>query len=245
MDILSPSEFFFAMMGGLLPALLWLWFWLKEDCHPEPRKMIIQVFIAGMFSTTVALGIEHLFFKAEELMGIEKTTVGVFVLLFAWAAIEEIVKYFMAKKVAFSSLEFDEPVDALIYMITIALGFTAMENIFFLAKALKINFMMGFMTGHLRFLGSSLLHVASSGIVGTGIAYSFYKKKNLKRNLTIGLILSTILHFAFNYFIMKIGIGSSANEEMFRIFISLWTVIILLIFIFEKVKKLRSSNITN
>ena len=34
---LTASILFFAIAGGFIPSLLWLWFWLKEDSNPEPR----------------------------------------------------------------------------------------------------------------------------------------------------------------------------------------------------------------
>ena len=39
---------------GFAPPLLWLWFWLKEDKRPEPRKEIMIVFLAGMAMVLVA-----------------------------------------------------------------------------------------------------------------------------------------------------------------------------------------------
>jgi len=32
---------------GLLPSFAWLFFFLKEDTHPEPKKMIALVFFLG------------------------------------------------------------------------------------------------------------------------------------------------------------------------------------------------------
>ena len=58
---------FYAFFGGLLPAALWLWFWLKEDSvHPEPRGLIVVTFIAGMLAVAFVLPLQqviyHFFF---------------------------------------------------------------------------------------------------------------------------------------------------------------------------------------
>jgi RsiW-degrading membrane proteinase PrsW (M82 family) len=46
----------YALLSGILPALLWLWFWLKEDnLHPEPRSLLIGSFIAGMIVVVFAI----------------------------------------------------------------------------------------------------------------------------------------------------------------------------------------------
>ena len=40
LDFIQKYPFILAFILGLIPALIWLWFWLKEDIHPEPAKMI-------------------------------------------------------------------------------------------------------------------------------------------------------------------------------------------------------------
>ncbi|MEK9175801.1 MAG: hypothetical protein AAB795_04440, partial [Patescibacteria group bacterium] len=46
---------------GFMPPLLWLWFWLKEATHPEPKKEIAIVFSFGMAVVLFAFIIESLF----------------------------------------------------------------------------------------------------------------------------------------------------------------------------------------
>ena len=42
---------------GLLPGFAWLLFYLKEDLHPEPKKMLAKVFLVGALSAIAALGL--------------------------------------------------------------------------------------------------------------------------------------------------------------------------------------------
>ena len=55
---------FVAVIGGVLPALLWLFFWLREDrCEPEPRRYIIFAFLAGMAAGALGFAaLENTFF---------------------------------------------------------------------------------------------------------------------------------------------------------------------------------------
>ena len=93
---LTASTLFFAIAGGFIPSLLWLWFWLKEDNKPEPRVNLIYTFIAGMIAVPIAMVFEYLtLFQAG--------LVGSFSLL-AWAFIEEILKYGAVRKAAFPDL---------------------------------------------------------------------------------------------------------------------------------------------
>jgi len=222
---LTASNLFFAIAGGFVPSLLWLWFWLKEDSHPEPRSALISTFIAGMIAVPLAMILEYIVSFPIGLTG------GLSLLV--WAFIEEILKYAAARKTAFCKSCFDEPVDAIIYMITAALGFASLENTLFIIKTFNNNgILSGIDIGNMRFIGATLLHTASSAIVGIFIAFSMRKnRKNLKRNTYIGLVVAGLLHFAFNYLIIKNGGGNILKALM-----PLWFIIIVLIFIFEKVK---------
>jgi protease PrsW len=129
---------------------------------------------------------------------------------------------------------FDEPIDALIYLITAALGFAALENILFLLKVFGTQGMLvGFITGNLRFLGATLLHIATPATVGASIAFSFFHKEKLRRNVFGGLLLATILHTVFNFFIIRSG-----NTSLFKILVPLWLAIIIIFLVFEKIKGL-------
>src|SRR3989344_5096048 len=163
----SAETFLWALVGGILPAILWLLFWLREDSRaPEPRRLIAKTFIAGMLAVLVAL-------LAEKIMQ-NFLTSGSFITITLFALIEEVSKFGAAYFVALKTKENNEPVDSMIYFITAALGFAALENSFFLLEPLNDgNILGGFITGNLRFVGSSLLHVIASGIIGVFSAYAF------------------------------------------------------------------------
>ncbi len=219
-----------------MPVLFWLWFWLKEDSHPEPRKIIILTFIGGLVMAIVALFAEQIaFYAITKIFGAFLLVPAATILLFVWAGIEEILKYLAARKIALRLPNFDEPVDALIYLITAALGFAALENVFFMLKVFSSQgTIVSLITGNLRFLGATLLHVVSSAIIGSSIAFSFFHKEKLHRNVFGGISLAIILHTAFNFFIIKSG-----GANLFKILIPLWIAVIILIFVFEKIRGLK------
>ncbi|MBI3638573.1 hypothetical protein HY227_02410 [Candidatus Wolfebacteria bacterium] len=53
------SYIFFTLIG-IIPSFAWLIFFLKEDVHPEPKKMIAKVFAYGALITIVAVSIQYL-----------------------------------------------------------------------------------------------------------------------------------------------------------------------------------------
>lgn len=224
--MVSVQTALYAFLGGFLPALLWLWFFLRQDKkRPEPLPYIIMSFIAGAVTVFLVLPAERfvqVYFEGTSL-------------IFLWALIEESFKYFAAAIVILWRKVVNEPLDAVIYMITIALGFSAFENTLFLLNPLLLgNVVDGILTGNLRFIGATLLHTLSSAIIGIAMAFSFYRKDKIKASyLLTGIILATILHTTFNFFIMN-----SNGEQTFFAFSLVWIGIIALIFMFEKVKRL-------
>ncbi len=226
---LESDILFYSLVGGIFPALFWLWFWLREDAqHPEPRRLIFSSFLVGGLSTLFVLPLEWL----------AKSQIGAgFFLIVAWAAIEEVAKYLFTAFHAFRRRDFDEPIDALIYLITVALGFAAFENVLFLIKTFSSQgILAGILIGNIRFIGASLLHIVSSSVVGAAIALTFYKGRIIKIfSVIVGLILATALHTFFNFFIIK-----EDGQEMFTIFVVVWIAIIGLILFFEEAKKIKS-----
>ena len=223
---ITGTSLFWAFLGGIIPALLWLWFWLREDrARPEPRGLIVATFIAGMAAVPIALFLEQ--FVAGIFIS------GSFVTIILWASIEEIGKFTAAWTTALRKRDNDEPIDSMMYLITTALGFAAAENALFLLGPLGGGDIMGgFITGNLRFIGSTLLHIVSSGAVGIFMAYSFCELPRIKRLAKMfGLILAIMLHTLFNFFIL------TSDNNLFAVFSFVWIGVIILFLFFELVKR--------
>ncbi len=224
-EALVSNYIFFAPFFGILPALIWLWFWLKEDIHPEPNKFIILTFLMGMLAVVVTLPIQTFTKNIFQYNTI--------ILFTVWASIEEILKFLAGFIGGIHNKVDDEPIDPVIYMIVSALGFVALENTFFLIDPLnKGNFVELLITGNMRFIGATLLHILSSGTVGVFLALSFYKSKLWKRLYGLfGIIIAIILHTSFNLFIIN-----WISNNFFLIFALVWLAIIILLLMFEKIK---------
>ena len=91
------------------------------------------------------------------------------------------------------------------------------------------------MTGNLRFIGATLLHVFSSAIVGIALAYSFYKPTLVREwYAALGVILASLLHAGFNFLILN-----TADEHLLRTFAGVWMGVIAVLFALEFVKRIR------
>ena len=128
---------------------------------------------------------------------------------FVWGAfIEEFVKFGAAYFAVHKSASFDEPIDAMIYMVAAALGFATIESLGAVGDsvsngqtALLANLLT---TTSLRFVGATLLHSLASGIVGYHWADGIRRLKPAKYILE-GPAIATVLHATFNYLIIKNG----------------------------------------
>jgi RsiW-degrading membrane proteinase PrsW (M82 family) len=48
-----------SLLGGIVPALFWLWFWIREDrLKPEPKGALFAGFLSGIIALMIALFIE-------------------------------------------------------------------------------------------------------------------------------------------------------------------------------------------
>ncbi len=219
-----------AFLGGIIPSLLWLWFWLNEEENPEPKILLAIIFIMGMLSVVVVLPIEKLV-----QMNVSSNA-GQIIL---WACAEEILKYLAVFIILYKSNYTKKPINWPIYLITSALGFAALENTLFLIKPLSasgatLSLLTATSLGQLRFLGSTLLHTISSGIIGIAIGISFFMEKSTKKwFLFFGFLFAIALHSAFNFFIMR-----NDGNDFFKVFAFLWVVTIIVMLLFEKVRRM-------
>ena len=223
----EATSILLAAVGGIFPALAWLWFWRREDSkHPEPRRLIALAFLAGMVTVAVVIPIQ------KAVAPFLASTTLVFI---AWSIIEEVMKYLAARVTVLRRREDDEPIDSVIYMVTVALGFAAAENTLFLLSPLSgDNILQTLMTGNLRFVGATLLHVLSSAAIGVALALSFYKPKAEKRTYVFfGVILAALLHSLFNFLILN-----TAEEHLLRTFLYVWIGLIVLLAVLEYVKRI-------
>ena len=223
----DPKILVLALLGGIIPALLWLAFWLREDNkRPEPKGLLAVVFFFGMLSIAVVIPLQQ--FIRDNIASYDWQIVS-------WAAAEELVKYLAVIILLINNRNIDEPLDWPIYLITAALGFAAIENSLYLLKPLMLGQnTVGLFTGQIRFLGATLLHAVSSGILGISLGLAFFMNGFTKKMyLIVGLALATILHSIFNFFIIENN-GSNPLKALGF----LWVVTVIVMLLFEKLKRM-------
>jgi RsiW-degrading membrane proteinase PrsW (M82 family) len=200
----SISPIIFIIAAPLIPSLVWLFFFLREDMNPEPRRLVIYTFTAGALVSILILAlqvlIQHIAFAVQ---GTTDTTLFTITLL---ALIEEVLKFGAAYWAVSREPAFDEPIDAMIYTIAAALGFATVEN-FFVAVNSVGSFAAAALpdaaeTLALRFAGATFLHALAAGIMGYAWAKTFTSAR-VWTIIAVGIAGATAVHAAFNYLIFR------------------------------------------
>src|SRR5271170_6817740 len=99
-----------ALLFGLLPGFAWLVFYLSEDPHPEPRRLIVLTFFSGIAFGFFTIIIEVFFNKFTANIGLAEFSI---ISLLCLAFIEEFMKFAAAHFAIMKTGEPDEPIDAM------------------------------------------------------------------------------------------------------------------------------------
>lgn len=197
---------------GFLPSTIWLIFYLRKDIHPEPRRQIIKIFLYGVFIAPVAALLEFAllwltnpsFEYREIIILLLGSSTGwravISAALFA-PAVEEYLKYKIIKDKILKNSDFDEPLDAMLYLIIGALGFAAAENTIAIVQHPMLPIEDALATISSRFVSATFLHALASGIVGYFLAKSFFHPAKRFLLITYGLTLAIVFHGGYNYLI--------------------------------------------
>jgi len=208
---------------GVIPALLWLTFFLLEEKRKkyEPKRTIVYLFIMGIFAALTAFDAQTLIknglFAPFGIAG--PSLIGIT----TFAFIEEFLKFLFVYIGIRKSKYFDEPIDCMLDMITGAMGFAAFENILFIISSgdgiAKVAVF--------RFIGAILLHAIASGFIG------FYWSR---RKILVGLMIATSIHSLFNAIVLHSENG---------IFFAPFFLVFLSFFLFRDFDIIKNANKNN
>lgn len=192
-------DFSYALYGmlGFLPGIIWLLFFLQEDSkRSEPKRLIASTFLWGGLATFVVLPLQ---IAAKYFLFAGGVVDGNWMHIVALATIEEILKFAAVYFWISGRKEFDEPIDAMVYMVVASLGFATVENV---ATVLRATSAPELLT--LRFIGATLLHSLASGIIGYYWSRGIIKRKVLQYVLA-GIVVASAFHAVFNYLMVIWG----------------------------------------
>ncbi len=226
---------------GILPSLVWLFYYLKKDLHPEAGSMILKIFFWGSAITIpvffVQIGMNHLL----ESFVVDKFIFSIIYWFLIISFSEELFKYLVVRFRVLKSSHLDEPIDIMIYMVVAALGFAAVENILYIftdvgtfsfTEILNRTLILSFV----RFVGATFLHTLCSAVIGYAVAISLCDLKHRRIEAGLGIITAIVLHGLYNFSIIKL----EGNLKIIIPITILITLAILTSLGFEKLKKIKA-----
>lgn len=180
----------------VIPGVLWvLYFHRKDKYEREPGWLVAKTFLVGAVMIIPAGIVESLF------RGVLRNPPSLGALLlatvFGVGFVEEFLKYWATRRVAYDHPAFNEPVDGIIYAVSAGLGFAAFENVLYAST-------LGLGVGIVRAVLTSLVHASFSGIVGFGMGIAKFAPRGLE-GAVIGrsLLLASVLHGVYDFLLMS------------------------------------------
>ena len=203
---------------AIAPVLIWLWIYLRQDKHPEPRREILAVFLLGAFITAPAVYAElfltydcagagcvpGLFYR----LGLPSLVALILSVVVGIAFVEEFAKYavvWLKEQAIGNNSQLDEPIDFVMYMVVAALGFAAAENLLLLLKYTDIQWALVFRDSLIRSVTAILVHTLCSGILGYYMAMTFCHRDKKIRYLVFGIATVSLLHGLYDLSIIGSG----------------------------------------
>ncbi len=197
------------LIVAIVPALWLLSYYYKQDnAKPEPKHLIIKVFLWG-----VALVIPAVILEFLVSLILRPFTGG---LLMLWIAvksfivaglIEEWLKRYTVKKTAYYSPYFDEVMDGIVYAVVASLGFATIENIFYVMEG-------GFTIAIARAFTALPLHAITAGIMGYYIGRAKFADTPLKEAELFrkGLFKAVVIHGIYDFTVFS---GANISSYIF------------------------------
>ena len=189
----------FIIILGFAPGIFWVWYFYREDkWEPEPKKMIVKVFLYGIIISLPVLLFEAPFLFSKLLLAI-----------IAAPIIEEVFKFFTVRYSVYKNREFSEPLDGIIYATAAALGFASIENTFYLFSFLN----EGVVALTALFVVRSLLSVPGHALFSSMWGYALGVAKHLPESrkghiVLSGLVTAIFFHSLYNFLLSGLLIGA-------------------------------------
>ncbi len=180
------------VLVSIIPGILWLiYFYRRDRYEPEPKRLVLWVFIGGMLMVVPAAALETL--GREGLLAARSAgdVISLFYYSFFFIGlIEEGMKFLLLWFLVQPRNVMNEPADGMIYGITAGLGFAVLEN-FLYTQALGLE------VGIWRAVVACLAHAVFTGWGGFFLTAPDVDRPETRFVLGWGVAL--FLHGLYNF----------------------------------------------
>lgn len=211
------------MTIALLPAIaLVVFIYRKDRTEREPVRLLVKLFGFGALSCLPASMAEQAISALLALLGIQNPYFAVFLNAFVVAALCEETCKFLFLRTTWRNRAFDFQFDAIVYAVTVSLGFAALENVLYVLQ-------YGVQTGLLR----AVTAVPGHAIFGVfmGYFYGYAKLSDYHRRpddtrtyLHLSVAAPLALHGLYDFLAMSMSISSRFALPFFAYLLLLYII---------------------
>lgn len=226
----DPNTLVLAILLGMVPAILWLFFWLHErGMYPQKKSLFAKSFALGVLAVVLVLPVQ---------VWVMRFASDARDLTVLWAASEELVKAAVFMLFVMRSRAMTEPVSYALSVMALALGFAGFENVLYFLEPLQSgNAALLTLAGTTRYLGTTLLHALATGLFGLALGFACFKSAGTKVLYGfVGLAAGIAMHAAFNLFMGSRGAGAT-----FQLVGLLWAAAVVALGMFEIERRMGSA----
>jgi len=207
----------------ILPSLLIVTFFVMSDRFREPNKEILKVFVYGIILVFPAF---YLNTALSEIFASRLISENLIRSFLTAAPVEEVLKFCVLYSLVYKMKDFNEPIDGIVYGVSVSLGFATLENIYY------VYFLSDYFDSSARTLAivRSFSAVPAHGVFGAVMGYFFMKYSFVKKqnNLFLCMFVPFLLHGFYNFFAADYFIVS------FLLIVISWIVVLRM---FSRLKK--------
>lgn len=177
---------------AVAPCLaLILFIYLRDKYDREPLGLLLASFLLGAVSIGPAIIVELMMRKSG------------FISSHIWAEafigvglVEEGWKLFFVFALPWRRKAFNEPFDGIVYAVMVSMGFAMFENIMYVVQG-------GLGVAVMRMFTAVPAHATFAVIMGYFLGYARFSKKNEPLLMVLALLVPTLFHGAYDYFLME------------------------------------------
>ncbi len=205
---------------ALGPGVFWTWYFYRRDrFEPEPAALVIKIFFLGALVTLPVAFIEGLlglFIASPLVMGVIVAPI-----------VEECGKFQVVRRFAYRNIEFDEPMDGIVYAASAALGLASLENVLYVFTAYITSPSLAVGTIIVRAIFSVPGHALFSSVWGYALGRAKFMAAERRGAVVIrGLILGMVLHGIFNLLLISAEVVTYATAIFILVLIpGLWILV--------------------
>lgn len=186
---------------ALLPVIILGYLIYLRDKEKEPIKLLLKLFIGGILSAGITLGMSYVLNKFFPEVMYHEEMKGLSLIIYAFLSVslvEEISKFIVTYLISYHHKEYDQFYDMIVYSVFIALGFAWVENLLYVYEG-------GLRIALLRGLVAVPTHVSVAIFMGYYLSLSKIADLNHYpsriKYLLLSVLVPTILHGIYDYLI--------------------------------------------